>query len=264
MEYRALFDDQAGNFDRRAGLPPDVPERVAVALTEIAGLQDGRKNLVEIGAGTGEIGVHLARRAHRYLGLDLSLPMLRAFRTRETPRAFLLQADGCATWPLRPGSVDVVFGSRSLHHLPPAHLAGELERVASGPGTVLFSGGLQREKESVKEMMSHRMRRLLQDRGFRGHGGGGVRKAMALELESRGWRPIGSRIVSSWQRASSPMDSLESWQGKAGLNGLEMPVEVKRSVLEELRAWAEGRFGNLSDPVTATESYVLVGMSRGS
>jgi SAM-dependent methyltransferase len=261
--HRVLFDDQAGEFDRRAGLPSGVPEKIALALADSAELR-GDRSLVEIGAGTGEIGVHLARLPGRYLGLDRSFPMLRAFRARKGFPAFLMQADGCEAWPLRSGSIDVVFGSRSLHYIPSAHFASELERVCASKRSLLYSGGLQREKESVKETMSHRMRHTLRERGFRGHGGGGVRKAMRRELERWGWTRMEPRTVSSWEVASSPLQSLEAWQGKAGLNGLDVPADVKQSVLEDVRQWAEAFFGSLSRQVESAESYVLEGMVRGS
>src|SRR5437763_14663503 len=72
------FDAQAPGFDRRAGLPADAARAVARAVLEIAapGPDD---LLVELGAGTGEIGQHLIESV-RYLGIERSRAMLELLR----------------------------------------------------------------------------------------------------------------------------------------------------------------------------------------
>lgn len=72
------FEDQAASFDRRAGLPPGVAAEVADAIAAAAEMSSGDV-LLEIGVGTGEIGVHLAGLPIRYAGIDSAEAMLRAF-----------------------------------------------------------------------------------------------------------------------------------------------------------------------------------------
>ncbi|HEX5499752.1 MAG TPA: hypothetical protein VFX03_11010, partial [Thermomicrobiales bacterium] len=63
----ADFDEQALLYDARAGLPPAAGAAVARAV--LAAADAGPADLVvEIGAGTGEIGADLARLAGRYVG----------------------------------------------------------------------------------------------------------------------------------------------------------------------------------------------------
>ena len=69
---------QASRYDARVGLPESVSAAVARAIVEQANA--GADDLVlELGAGTGEIGVHLARLPVRYVGLDSSPAMLDLF-----------------------------------------------------------------------------------------------------------------------------------------------------------------------------------------
>src|SRR4051794_21449754 len=75
------FDDQAPRYDERAGLPSDVGALVARSVVRHAGAGPGDL-VVELGAGTGEIGVHLARLPIRYAGVDSSARMLREFREK--------------------------------------------------------------------------------------------------------------------------------------------------------------------------------------
>src|SRR6478609_9154678 len=75
------FDDQALHYDERAGLPSDVGDLVARSIVRHAGA--GPSDLVlELGAGTGEIGAHLARLPVRYVGVDSSATMLERFRKK--------------------------------------------------------------------------------------------------------------------------------------------------------------------------------------
>src|SRR5437588_13031152 len=71
------FDAQAPGFDRRAGLPADAARAVARAVLEIAAAGPDDL-LVELGAGTGEIGEHLID-SIRYVGIDRSAAMLERF-----------------------------------------------------------------------------------------------------------------------------------------------------------------------------------------
>jgi ABC-2 type transport system permease protein len=85
------YDEQACNYDARAGL--GIPVCRAVA-GHISGLVGGGR-LIERGCGTGEIGQHLV--GESYTGFDRSAAMLREFRER-CPGADLVVADGTVDW----------------------------------------------------------------------------------------------------------------------------------------------------------------------
>ena len=113
------FEAQAPGFDGRAGLPADAARAVARAVLEIAapGPDD---LLVELGAGTGEIGQHLIESV-RYLGIERSMAMLELFRGKlagaDDVRVRLSRTDANRTWPVGDGSAAVVFASRVAHLL---------------------------------------------------------------------------------------------------------------------------------------------------
>ncbi len=262
-----LFDDQAGAFDQRAGLPGEVPARVAREVAAMAALAGagGTGGILDMGAGTGEIGIHLAGLSRNYVALDLSLPMLRSFRERPGFAAgkhgLLAQADGDAPWPLAAGTVEILFGSRSLHFIRPAHLAAEARRLAGDHGLVFLLGKVERDPDSVKESMRRKMRKLLEEKGYSGRGGRKGREALWTELGDRGAVRLEPRLVAKWPTASSAWQSLRSWDGKAGLAGLTVPETTKREVLDALRDWARERFGSLDREIASEEAYVLEGMA---
>ncbi len=100
------FDDQAVDFDRRAGLPADACRAVAEAVAETAEnlAIDLPGPLLDLGAGTGEIGVQLAHGKRPYLGLDLSVPMLASFRLKLADAAAQVPGTNSKVSPQVPGT----------------------------------------------------------------------------------------------------------------------------------------------------------------
>ena len=136
------FDGQAAGFDGRAGLPANAATAVARAVLEIAAPgPDGL--LVELGAGTGEVGQRLVE-SIRYVGLDRSGAMLELFSAKlvsaDDARVRLSRTDVNGRWPVSDGSVDVVFASRVAHLLDTEHLLAELQRVCR-PGVISSLAG---------------------------------------------------------------------------------------------------------------------------
>lgn len=253
------FDSQAGSFDRRAGLPA-AAGKIAAALLELAPPVAGRA-LLEVGAGTGEIGAHLAATGGPtsgldYWGLDLSLPMLLEARRRAL-RAGWLQADANLPWPVAKGSAGLIFLSRAAHLLAPDHLVDEALRAAHPAGARLAIGRVRRAGTSLRAMLRREMRRLLAGHGIEGRAGGDAQERLIEIFTERGAIPLPTVAVATWPVIERPSDSLASWREKPGLAGTTVPAAVKDEVLHHLEAWARERFGDLEAGRAAEESYEL-------
>ncbi|OGR87432.1 MAG: hypothetical protein A3A86_03490 [Elusimicrobia bacterium RIFCSPLOWO2_01_FULL_60_11] len=76
--------------------------------------------MLDAGCGTGDLIFECGKRdrtpAARYLGADLSLPMLREAQGKVHPPSLFMQAD-CATLPLATGSVSAVMSAFVLRNL---------------------------------------------------------------------------------------------------------------------------------------------------
>jgi SAM-dependent methyltransferase len=257
-EPRVRFDDQAQAYEERAGLPDDVCRDVAAQLTD--GLAAGAM-LLDVGAGTGTLGRHLATGRVRYVGLDVSRPMLREFAAGGAPlaRAVLLQADADAAWPLDARAADVILFSRSAHLLKRERTLGEVLRVAA-PGARVWIGRVRRPRESPAEQLKRAMRQMLRDRGITGRDGDGAKREFLDALLARGATLLPERASVPFTEDEAPLDSLHSWRGKDGLAGRAVPERAKREILEDLERWAADAFGELAAKRPVERRYELQGV----
>lgn len=268
LEYNlnSSFDGQAKDFDQRTGLPDSACRPIADAVLESV-QQRGQTvaHMIEVGAGTGQIGQHFHRQDINYKGIDYSSEMLEVFKSRldeqsiATGDAFeLVHADGRERWPIDSQSIDLVFSSRAIHLFEPQHFSQELCRVASSAGLMLVAGRRKRDKSSVPAIMRSQMRSFLGEQGIKGRNGQNPVKNLIEPLEQMAeLKQLDSITVTSWTTQRSPLDSIQSWREKEGLAGLQVEVETKRMILKQLESWATEQFGDISTKSTVNESYVL-------
>jgi SAM-dependent methyltransferase len=262
---RTRFDGQADRFDGRAGLGDDVARQVAQAIADLGGGDIGGDTdgdiggdtvldtVLEIGPGTGEVGAHLAGAVRRYVGLDASWPMLEVFATRRG-RGLLVQADAARPWPVRSGSVGVVFASRAAHLVDRPHLIGELTRVSRAGGLVLL-GRVERQPDGLRTRLRDQRRALLA-----GHGvdtkGDGARKGRQLldELAQLGASRLATVAVARWNVETVASAVIDGWEERGVAGGRPVADHVQSAVLAELRASAPAA------PESETETYTLDGV----
>lgn len=257
------FDRQAADFDRRAGLPAGAARQVAEAVAEMAPAANGV--VLDLGAGTGQIGEHLARLVEargrsRYLGFDLSGPMLAVFRRKlgGAGRSALVRADASVRWPIASGTVGLVFSSRAAHLLPLEVLVAETSRVASPEGGVAVLGGVRSEPGSLRAVLRREMRRLLAEHGeVEARRAGAFRRTLAEALAARGAAILPVRTAASWTVVERAADALAAWRAKAGLGGRRVPAEVQEKVLRRLEEWIREHYGSVDVAREATERYEL-------
>lgn len=261
VELTVSFDGQAADFDLRAGLPAGVARRVAVALAELAPAGSGV--ILDVGAGTGQIGEPLAGiSGARYLGMDVSGPMLAVFR-RKLDAGALVQADAGAPWPVADGKVALVFLSRAAHLLPPAVLVEEAVRVASPEGALVVFGGVRSEPDSLRAVLRREMRRLLAEHGVEARRAADAQDRLAGALAERGGEVLPVQTAASWTVVHRAGDALTAWRAKSGLGGRAVTPEVQDSVLRRLEDWIRERYGSLDVERDATERYELVAVRLG-
>ena len=221
--------------------------------------------MIEVGAGTGQIGQHFYQTDIKYKGLDNSSEMLGIFRSRLDKQSLkpgdsfeLVHADCDQLWPIDAQTIDVVFSSRAVHLFETQHFCQELCRVASLTGLLLVAGRRKREKGSIPAVMRSEMRSLLGKKGIEGRNGQNHMKKLVEPLaQMTEFDQLDSKTVCSWTTQRSPLDSIQAWREKDGLAGLKIEADTKRTVLQQLEKWAIEHFEDISAKSTVTESYIL-------
>jgi SAM-dependent methyltransferase len=229
---------------------------VARAIVEQANA--GADDLVlELGAGTGEIGVHLARVPVRYVGLDSSPAMLDVFRAKgDLGSSSLIVADGNQPWPLPDGSAAAVFASRVIHLLDPEHVARETVRIGR-PGGVLMLGRVLRDRDSLKERLRRRRQELLVAAGITPRQGEeGTRRVVAQCLASGG-ESLGRREVAEWTGETTPAQVIAGWDTLSRMGSVSVDPVMRADILDELRHWGRAEFGDLDRPEAFRERYAI-------
>lgn len=136
---RRLFDTVAELYDRAR---PTYPDAVFDDLAKLAGLREGAR-VLEIGCGTGQATLPLARRGYRItaveLGVNLAAVAQRNFAAYPDVEVV---AAAFEDWPLPPEHFDLVFAATSFHWLD---AASTLPKIASalrpGGSVAILSGG---------------------------------------------------------------------------------------------------------------------------
>jgi SAM-dependent methyltransferase len=252
----AAFDEQAARYDERAALPPPVGAAVAKAIVERAGA-NADDLIVELGAGTGEIGAHLARLPVRYVGLDNSVAMLDVFRAKAPEAAASLRLTDCnLVWPLSDGSTAAVFASRVIHLLEPAHVAVETRRVCRAAG-LLFLGRVTRDPTGIRQRLRRRRRELLAAAGIPHRDAEEGSRRVIKESLARGGTSLGRAAVAEWPFTTTPAEVIAGWEGLARWGSVAVDAATRAAIVDELRAWAERHHGDLDRPETTPARYTV-------
>jgi SAM-dependent methyltransferase len=252
----STFDQQAPGYDARVGLPEPVAAAVAAEIMACAGLQT-EDLVLELGVGTGEIGMHLARLPVRYLGIDNSAEMLQLFRDKLGERpASLLLADAGQVWPLDNDAAAVVFASRVIHLLDAEHVARETARVCR-PGGWLMLGRVLRDEDGVKERLRRRRLELLRQVGvgsLRGREGAG---RVVEHCLLAGGVSMGRRVVAEWSEATTPAEVIAGWASLTRMGSVAIDPAMHQEILAQLRTWASEEIGALDRPEVGRERYAI-------
>ena len=132
------FDRAAEYYDETRGFPPGV-DQPAAALIAKTGSFDGHSRVLEIGIGTGRIGLPLAAHVGVYCGIDLSPPMMRQLRRKQTNEPVVLAQADATQLPFPDDTFDAAVSVHVFHLIPgwPQALA-EVARVLR-PGAPLLN-----------------------------------------------------------------------------------------------------------------------------
>jgi len=143
-EHAARFDDVAPEYD------DDKTEEYRACVSLVVEYADptAEDTVLDLGCGTGAIGLALAEDARRVLGRDISEGMMAEAREKAESRGLDNVSIEAGTFrePNVEGSVDIVVSNFAMHHLSDEEKRAAIEVIADlGPrrfvlGDVMFFG----------------------------------------------------------------------------------------------------------------------------
>jgi SAM-dependent methyltransferase len=137
MALRETFDEAPELYDR---VRPGYPDELFDELTELAGLRPGAR-VLEIGCGTGQATMPLARRGYEVVAIELGGGLAEVARRNLAafPAVEVVNA-GFEDWPLPSEPFDLVFAATSFHWIDPAvRIAKPIDALRPGGALAVVS-----------------------------------------------------------------------------------------------------------------------------
>jgi SAM-dependent methyltransferase len=237
-ERSIAFDRAIEYYDRTRGLTPAAMRGIVETLqTELRG-----HRVLEIGVGTGRIGVPLMDAGIDLTGLDLSMPMLGKLKDKRRD-APVLQGDA-TRMPWRDGTFGRVLAVHVLHLVPSWRiLLDEARRVLGPRGAFVVN-----DTEDFGDIWTKITQRFREAAGMgtayvgvtdmaeiSHHLGGGIRvRKLARTLETRSHTPL--ELI---ERLEQGLYSF-TW---------ELDEATRFAAGRATRGWAEAEYGSLTATV---------------
>jgi ubiquinone/menaquinone biosynthesis C-methylase UbiE len=249
----SAYDRGAASFERQRALPGGVAQSVRAAVLAAAGHTETPR-LLDLGAGSGRIGLSFVAAGDDYVAVDLSAAMLRVFAEKDAQghRAQLIQADGRAL-PLADASFDAVLLIAVFGDVPDWRpLVAEARRVLR-PGGVIAIGRTATPDDGIDERLKQRLDLLLAERMADAPRKNG-RKNAAQHLAAAATTTT-NLVPATWSVVRNTRQFLERHGGGARFSRL--PLGVREEALAELAEWAKDKFGSLDAAFTETHRFEM-------
>jgi SAM-dependent methyltransferase len=236
--------DRAASYYDTTRTPDDASTQKVIELLSGRFARSGR--VLEVGIGTGQVGLPLARTGIDVIGLDLSAGMMTQLRRKAGGRAMpLVQADA-TRMPFADGSLGGVYCRWVLHLIAAwTEAIAEMDRVASAEGVIAiepggFSGAFGEVYLRYVDLFGDAVRLPgldLIDREALLDG--------AMDVLGRRLSDV---VPITYDRKASIADQLDRIPSKVFAWTWNVPDDELREATDQVRGWAEDRF-DLDAPV---------------
>ncbi|GIL12842.1 MAG: type 11 methyltransferase [Chloroflexota bacterium] len=136
MNESVRFDRAVDFYDQTRGFPPGEEQPIAALICRTGGFNEASR-VLEIGVGTGRIGLPVARRVGAYFGVDLSASMMLRLKAKQQGETIYVGQADAAWLPFPARSFDGVVAVHVFHLIPAwRQVLDEVRRVLR-PGAPL-------------------------------------------------------------------------------------------------------------------------------
>lgn len=252
--HSLAFDRAAGFYDETRLLPDDVARAVRTAILHAIG-DPPAPRLLELGVGTGRIALPFLRAGDTYLGVDLSLPMMRRLEEK-SPNAHLTNAD-ITQLPFPNTVFDVAIAMHVFH------LVGNWQRALDEARRVVVPGGYLawswhwRDDESLNRRLRRWLAREAEERGYSTARPGANQVDVAAEIDRRG-ADTTEVEVAQWQTRRTTLGyELEKLTNRVTSDTWMLPDAIFDECLAVVRERALADYGTLEYEEPIEEQFTL-------
>lgn len=236
------FDHAAGYYDDTRAEGPETRARVIDLLTAELG---GRGRCLEIGVGTGRVGLPLAEAGIPLAGIDISERMVgRLVEKAGGAIPFPLALADATALPFADGAFGGALAAHVFHLIPPwRQVLGELMRVVRPGGVLLVSltGGRLDPLHELRD-------RFVEATGIqRVHVGVREPAELRAALEELGAVPRDLPPIHE-ERPVRPEDVIGRFERGEFSWTWPIDVQTRRRAADAVRAWALEAYGSLEVP----------------
>jgi SAM-dependent methyltransferase len=262
LEPAPDYDRVAESFNQHRALPDGVPEQIRAAILDALRVQPWPR-LLDLGAGSGRIGLPFVSRGDDYVGVDRSLGMLREFTRRasgsNSSRApVLVQADG-RSLPFFDETFDAVIIVNVVSVVPRwLPLIEEVWRVLRAPAGLLVVGRSLKPERGLDQAMKSELTSILHALEVRSDREHPSQKQCWTEFLERADNRL---IVAEWEERRTPRQFLD--RQKTGVRIAALPRKIRDAALRALERWAIETFGSVDAVSIERHAFELRFFRRG-
>jgi ubiquinone/menaquinone biosynthesis C-methylase UbiE len=253
-------------YDATHAYAPGVAERMADAVLRLFPAKSEAR-VLEIGAGTGRLGIALANAASQYVGVDIATSLLSRFAEKMrlqggVSRAALCRADG-ARLPFRSGAFATVCILHVLHSTSEwGAILAEARRMVGQRGLVVLGyedSADARHSQSPKERVRSLWRSIITEldaQRYSNRPGVFVTENAVMEWVERSGAPIERRTLAEIEYpALSLADVVDRTASRVYFGDWSIPEGVFRAAVEQLRQRVRALRGDPSEVVVARAAF---------
>jgi len=247
-------------YDRTRYHPPEVSGKIATAIVSPVEKSFREPIFLELGVGTGRVGVPIIARGYRFVGVDVSPSMLEVMRHKIAGvgrKVKLIEADA-RELPFEKGSFHAVIGVHLWHLLDDWQRALlEAFRVLV-PGGYLFEGWDIAKEENEDWRIQEKWRAILHELGYELERGRHQQRLAEVRqaLEKLGLEPV-EEPVAEWTEDRTPRQSMEILEERLYSFTWKIPEDIFRRSLDILWDWVRDTYADLDQAHPISWRFVM-------
>ncbi len=243
------FDRAADFYDMTRAFPLGVDAQAAQVISE-AGHLNAASHVLEIGIGTGRIALPLARHVRRVEGVDLSEPMLRRLRSKQSGENIRVVQGDVTRLPFASAQFDAVVAVHVFH------LVGDYRAALAEASRMLKPSGLLIHAFSDNERTSLMDQIWIQITGSgRGADVGMPWAKRKTVAEEEGWIPAGEGAV-DYQARRSPAQFIQQARDRIWSSTWRMSDEALTAGIAALEAYVAEHYPDPEAPEIIPSRFV--------